>query len=80
MQQISYLEAEKVQLKSEEEVVAVAPSFTKPLKSVESPEGQNIHLEARIAPTGDSTMRIEWTLNGKALKTGKHICQIDINA
>ena len=70
MQQISYLEAEKVTLKSEEEAMAVAPSFTKPLKSVESPEGQNIHLEARLAPTGDSTMRVEWTVNGKSLKTG----------
>ena len=48
-----------------------APTFTKPLKNVEAPEGQNIHLEARLTPTGDSTMRVEWTVNGKPLKTGK---------
>merc|ERR1719342_336803 len=39
MQQINYLE-------SEEEVVKVAPTFTKPLKNIEAGEGQNIHLEA----------------------------------
>ena len=72
MQQISYLESTKSSKKTEEEVAAVAPSFTKPLKSVESPEGQNIHLEARLAPTGDSTMKVEWTVNGKVLKTGNY--------
>ena len=70
MQQINYLESEKVKLVSEEEVVKVAPTFTKSLKNIEAGEGQNIHLEARLAPTGDSTMRVEWTVNGKPLKTG----------
>ena len=70
MQQISYLETEKVKLSSEEEVLKVAPTFTKSLKNIEAPEGQNIHLEARLAPTGDSTMRVEWTVNGALLKTG----------
>jgi len=41
------------------------------LKNVEVMEGQNVHLEARLSPTGDPTMRVEWTLNGKPLKTGK---------
>jgi len=70
MQQISYLESEKVKLVSEEEAVKAAPTFTKPLKNIEAPEGQNIHMEARLTPTGDSTMRVEWTVNGKPLKTG----------
>ena len=70
MQQINYLETEKVKLAQEEEVVKVAPTFTKSLKNIEAGEGQNIHLEARLAPTGDSTMRVEWTVNGKPLKTG----------
>ena len=47
------------------------PKFTKTLKNVESMEGQNIHLEARLSPTGDSTMKVEWTVNGKPLKMGK---------
>merc|ERR1719342_2001131 len=70
MQQISYLESQKVQMVTEEEAAKVAPVFTKPLKNVEAPEGQNIHLEARLAPTGDSSMKVEWTVNGKPLKTG----------
>ena len=70
MQQISYLETEKVKLSTEEEVLKVAPTFTKSLKNIEAGEGQNIHLEARLAPTGDSTMRVEWTVNGAQLKTG----------
>ena len=70
MQQISYLESEKVKKVSEEESAKVAPTFTKSLKSVEAGEGQNIHLEARLSPTGDSTMRVEWTVNGKPLGHG----------
>ena len=46
------------------------PKFTKQLKNVETMEGQNVHLEARLSPTGDSTMKVEWTVNGKPLKTG----------
>ena len=81
MQQINYLETEKVTLRSEEEAVKAAPTFTKPLKNVEAPEGQNIHLEARLTPTGDSTMRVEWTVNGKPLKTGKILLEkIDIES
>ena len=47
------------------------PNFTKLLKNIETMEGQNVHLEARLSPTGDSTMKVEWTVNGKPLKTGK---------
>ncbi len=65
-----YAAVVQVQLMAEEEAVRAAPNFTKPLRNVEAPEGQNIHLEARLSPTGDSTMRIEWTVNGKPLKTG----------
>jgi hypothetical protein len=67
---IKYAAVVQVQLMAEEEAVRAAPNFTKPLRNVEAPEGQNIHLEARLSPTGDSTMRIEWTVNGKPLKTG----------
>jgi hypothetical protein len=48
------------------------PQFTKNPKNVETVEGQQVHLEARLSPTGDSTMKVEWTLNGKPLKTGKY--------
>ena len=60
-------------MSTEEEAVKAAPNFVKPLKNIEAPEGQNIHLEARLHPTGDSTMRVEWTVNGKPMKSGIYI-------
>ncbi|CAB4067573.1 TTN [Lepeophtheirus salmonis] len=36
-------------------------------------KGKNVHLEARLLPTGDSTMQVEWTVNGKPLKSGHKI-------
>ena len=80
MQQISYLESHQEQRMqmSHSEMTSVQqvgpsqpPKFIKPLKaSVEAVEGQAVHLEARLSPTGDSTMKVEWTVNGKPLKTG----------
>lgn len=85
MQQISYMEShheQKMQMSSSshQEMTSIQqgpsqpPKFTKPLKNiVESVEGQTVHLEARLSPTGDSTMKVEWTVNGKPLKTGNNI-------
>ena len=75
LEQISYLETSSEQrfqhqVMTEDVVVKQPPQFTKMLKNVEVVEGQNVHLEARLSPTGDSTMKVEWTLNGKPLKTG----------
>lgn len=71
LQQIHYLEADKQQAQMEDVEVRQPPQFTKNLRNVEALEGQNVHLEARLLPTGDSTMRINWTVNGQPLKTGK---------
>ena len=72
MQQISYLESEqRAEQVVQEQVVKQPPQFVKPLKNIDAHEGQNIHLEARLLPTGDSTMNVDWTLNGKPLKTGE---------
>ena len=72
MQQINYLESsQQVTQQVVEQEVKQPPQFVKPLKNVDAVEGQNVHLEARLLPTGDSTMNVEWTLNGKPLKTGK---------
>ena len=71
MQQISYLESsQQVTQQVVEQEVKQPPQFVKTLKNVEAMEGQTVHLEARLLPTGDSTMNLEWTLNGKPLKTG----------
>merc|ERR1711963_347845 len=74
MQQINYLEtSQQVTQQVVEQEVKQPPQFVKPLKNVDTAEGQNVHLEARLLPTGDSTMNVEWTLNGKPLKTGHKI-------
>ena len=73
MQQISYLEQEQRVQQVQEQVVREPPQFVKQLRSLEVHEGQNIHLEGRLLPTGDSTMNVEWTLNGQPLKTGHKI-------
>ena len=33
-------------------------------------EGQNIHLEARLEPIGDPTIKVEWLCNGRPLTIG----------
>lgn len=54
-----------------EEIKGRAPVFTVPLSNVDSlREGENVHFEARVTPTDDPKLRIEWYWNGKPLKTG----------
>lgn len=54
-----------------EETKGRAPVFTVPLSNVDSlREGENVHFEARVTPTDDPKLKIEWYWNGKPLKTG----------
>lgn len=47
------------------------PVFTKPLKSIDGlKEGQSAHLECRLEPINDPKLRVEWFVNGIAIKTG----------
>jgi titin len=55
---------------SEDLSVMTAPSFTRPLHNIETMEGTNIHLECRLQPVGDPSMRVEWFVNGVPIKTG----------
>ena len=54
----------------EEMSVEQIPCFTKPLHNIETVEGTNIHLECRLIPVGDSSMRIDWLVNGQPVRTG----------
>ncbi|CAG2063231.1 unnamed protein product, partial [Timema podura] len=48
-----------------------APVFTVPLANIDSlREGENSHFEARLTPTDDPKLKVEWFWNGKPLKTG----------
>ena len=50
------------------------PVFTHPLiGSSEVKQGKNAHLECRVVPVGDSSMKFEWTKNGESLQTGSRI-------
>lgn len=54
-----------------QELCKSKPIFVVPL-SDPAPlnEGKNIHLECRLEPMGDPTMRVEWFLNGKPVTVG----------
>uniref|UniRef100_A0A0K8UMS0 Regulatory protein zeste n=1 Tax=Bactrocera latifrons TaxID=174628 RepID=A0A0K8UMS0_BACLA len=54
----------------EDITIMQAPQFTRPLHNIETVEGTNVHLECRLQPVGDPSMRVEWFVNGKPVKTG----------
>jgi hypothetical protein len=55
-----------------EEISKSKPIFVQPLSDPQPvSEGKNIHLECRLEPMGDPTMRVEWYFNGKAITVGK---------
>lgn len=54
-----------------EELCKSKPIFTVPLSDPQPVgEGRNIHLECRLEPVGDPTMRVEWFQNGRAITVG----------
>lgn len=55
-----------------EEISKSKPIFTVPLNEVPPVnEGRNVHLECRLEPMGDPTMRVEWFHNGKPVTVGE---------
>ena len=75
IEQIQRLESLKMRSTGEETIThGVAPRFTVPIENmVNLKEGENAHFEARLIPTDDPTLSIEWYWNGKALKAGSRI-------
>eukprot|EP00095_Tigriopus_kingsejongensis_P003093 maker-scaffold1025_size69488-snap-gene-0.9 protein:Tk03093 transcript:maker-scaffold1025_size69488-snap-gene-0.9-mRNA-1 annotation:"hypothetical protein DAPPUDRAFT_305290" len=72
LEKIAYLEHRpKGRREEEEDNVITAPAFTVPLKGKTSYlEGQNIHIECRIEPYPDSTLRVDWYHNNQPLPFG----------
>lgn len=57
-----------------EELSKSKPYFPIPLHSPKPlREGERVHLECRVEPVGDPTLKIEWFFNGKTLPSGKNI-------
>jgi len=71
LQKIRDLENYERPQREEAEAVPQKPVFITPLISLEKlTEGEHAHLECRVEPINDANLRIEWYVNGVALKTG----------
>lgn len=72
LEQIQMLEDQSRYRKQQTEDVTIvqAPQFTRSLHNIETVEGTNVHMECRLQPVGDPTMRVEWYVNGYPVKTG----------
>merc|ERR1711981_1027509 len=75
LSRIQHLESMKMSRTSQSAMTqGVAPRFTVPISNIDDlKEGENAHFEARLIPTDDPTLTIEWYWNGKALKAGSRI-------
>ena len=74
MQMIQHLEdsSRYSRTQVDDEYQSAKPNWIKALANKEALEGTNIHLEARLHPVGDPSMKIEWFVNGAPLKTGNY--------
>merc|ERR1712128_271396 len=72
LQKIAYLERNKAKNDlNEEDAPQHAPQFVAQLQGkTQLLEGQNGHLECRIDPYPDATLKVEWFHNGKPLPFG----------
>lgn len=58
----------------EETITPEAPIFTKQLENPATlREGENIHLEAKLTPTNDPLLKVEWFHNGRFIRVGTRI-------
>merc|ERR1712155_262477 len=72
LEKIAYLERHKAKMEMDaEDGCQSKPSFVAQLQGkTQLLEGQSAHLECRIDPYPDSTLRVEWFHNGKPLPFG----------
>ncbi|XP_055379031.1 titin isoform X2 [Condylostylus longicornis] len=71
LNKIRQLEAYEPPKKAEAEERGQKPVFLTPLTSLEHlKEGDHAHLECRVEPINDPNLKIEWFINGKAIRAG----------
>lgn len=71
LQKIQQLENYQRPVTAEAEPVGQKPVFLTPLVSLENlKEGDHAHLECRVEPINDPHLKIEWYINGKAIRAG----------
>lgn len=69
LQKIQQLENYQRPVTAEAEPVGQKPVFLTPLVSLENlKEGDHAHLECRVEPINDPHLKIEWYINGKAIR------------
>ena len=47
------------------------PSFTTPLNDLTIMEGEKAHLDAKVAPVGDPSIKVEWYCNGQTISASE---------
>lgn len=70
LEQIQMLEQRTGKQMQEDVTVFQAPQFTRALHNIETIEGTNVHMECRLQPVGDPTMKVEWFCNGRPVRVG----------
>ena len=60
----------------EESTKYPAPTLMTPLRNLSIVEGEKVHFDAKVAPVGDSTMKVEWFCNGKAITASKSLTAV----
>lgn len=71
LQKIIQLENHHKPITPEVEQQGQKPVFLTPLVSLENlKEGDHAHLECRVEPINDPNLKIEWYINGKAIRAG----------
>ena len=53
------------------------PSFTTPLNDLTIMEGEKAHLDAKVAPVGDPSIKVEWYCNGQTISASKYFYTIN---
>jgi hypothetical protein len=66
---LKHVERSAQQQQRREEVVSRygPPSFLTPLNDLMIVEGEKAHLDAKVAPVGDPSIRVEWYCNGQTI-------------
>ena len=67
LQQINYLESQRVTQTQEEGLTTQAPIFTASVRDLQVVEGAPAHFEAKLVPIGDPTLKVEWLKDGKPI-------------
>ena len=66
-------QSHKQQTRREEEISRYGPpSFMTPLNDLTIMEGEKAHLDAKVGPVGDPSIKVEWYCNGQAITASKY--------